>query len=97
MPADAVTPAPEPVTADFWKQYGSPPGVRFRQHSAPPGVPPARAIRHSWQIVRTVQELLGHADVSTTMVYTHLLSRPGLAVRSPADFDPPPETTNLHR
>ena len=36
--------------------------------------------------IRTVQELLGHVDVSTTMIYPHVLNRPGLSVRSPADI-----------
>ena len=36
--------------------------------------------------IRTVQELLGHKDVATTMIYTHVMNRPGIAVRSPADM-----------
>jgi integrase len=35
--------------------------------------------------IRTVQELLGHKDVATTMIYTHVCARPGLHIRSPVD------------
>ena len=35
--------------------------------------------------IRTVQELLGHRNVATTMIYTHVLRRGGMGVRSPAD------------
>ena len=47
--------------------------------------------------IRTVQELLGHRSVKTTMIYTHVLNRGGLTVRSPADFAPSNQTTSAGR
>jgi integron integrase len=38
--------------------------------------------------IRSVQELLGHKNVATTMIYTHVLNRPGLNIRSPLDRRP---------
>ena len=46
--------------------------------------------------IRTVQELLGHKDVKTTMIYTHVMQKPGIDVHSPLDEYHGPTSTMAH-
>jgi len=96
FPASHRSPDPEDGLVRRHHLYDSVPQRAIREAAQAAGIAKrvsCHTLRHSFAThllesgydIRTVQELLGHSDVSTTMIYTHVLNKGGRGVRSPLD------------